>query len=141
MGALAMPWATRLLTVAGAAQVRFVRVGLALLLPVELQRMNCTASTNRLLFYICNHGLKPLRSNITLPHFVHGAWPIGKPFVFVGIPHFAAAILKLDRSLTHETLGQLFASTAIESLFGTVECRVIPACCAQRPREPQRGLA
>ena len=41
-----MPWTTRLLTVAGAAQVRFVRVGLALLLPVELQCLNSITSTN-----------------------------------------------------------------------------------------------
>ena len=41
-----MPWTTRLLTVAGAAQVRFVRVGLALLLPVELRCLNSIASTN-----------------------------------------------------------------------------------------------
>jgi hypothetical protein len=51
MGALAMPWTTRLLTVAGAAQVRFVRVGLALLLPVELRCLNSIASTNCFSFY------------------------------------------------------------------------------------------
>ena len=38
--------APRLLTVAGAAQVRSVRCGLSLLLPVELRHANHTASTN-----------------------------------------------------------------------------------------------
>jgi hypothetical protein len=63
MGALAMPWTTRLLTVAGAAQVRFVRVGLALLLPVELQCPNSTASTNSFLFYTRNLQNSPSQSN------------------------------------------------------------------------------
>ena len=38
----------RLLTVAGAAQVKFTPWGLALLLPVELKFVNQTSSTNKL---------------------------------------------------------------------------------------------
>ncbi len=43
-----MTRASRLLTVAGAAQVRSVRCGPSLLLPVELRHVNHTASTNTL---------------------------------------------------------------------------------------------
>jgi hypothetical protein len=59
MGVPAMPSTTRLLTVAGAAQVRFVRVGLALLLPVELRCLNSIASTNSFSFYTRKMGRRP----------------------------------------------------------------------------------
>jgi len=65
-----MPWTTRLLTVAGAAQVRFVRVGLALLLPVELRCLNSIASTNS--FYsIPQKLLGAFERNVAILELVH----------------------------------------------------------------------